>query len=64
MKTIYTGLLLCDQGTEVLLSTISPRTNSTIYQVHFRHQRTSGLIANTLKLRIFLHYSEKNQAGS
>jgi hypothetical protein len=50
MKTIYTGLVLCsDQGIAEVnaLHLLYPGTNSTIYQVHFRHQRT-----NWVKLQI------------
>lgn len=64
-EVIYTEIVkLLDQGiTEVnaSTSTISPGTNSTIYPGAFATTKTNWVrFANTLKLRIFLHYSEKN----
>jgi hypothetical protein len=42
-------------------STISPGANSTIYPGAFSTTKNNWIkFANTLKLRIFLHYSEKN----
>ena len=66
-EAIYTDLInLLDQGiAEVNAPTsfISPGTNSTIYPGAFTASRTNWIrFANTLKLRIFLHYSEKDPA--
>ncbi|MDG2431228.1 SusD/RagB family nutrient-binding outer membrane lipoprotein, partial [Flavobacterium sp.] len=63
--TIYTGLIaLLDQGISEVnagTSTISPGTNSTIFPGAFATSKTNWVkFANTLKLRMFLHYSEKN----
>lgn len=62
---IYTDLInLLDQGISEVnapTSVISPGTNSTIYPGAFSTSKNNWIkFANTLKLRIFLHYSEKN----
>lgn len=64
-EVIYTEIIkLLDQGIAEVnepTSTISPGTNSTIYPGVFSTTRNNWIrFANTLKLRIFLHYSEKN----
>lgn len=66
-ELIYTELIkLLDEGiAEVSAPTsgISPGTNSTIYPGVFSTVRNNWIrFANTLKLRIFLHYSEKDAA--
>lgn len=66
-EVIYAGLIsLLDQGiaeVNATTSASSPNTNSTIYSGAWPVQRTSWVkLANTLKLRLFLHYSEKNPA--
>lgn len=64
-ETIYTDLIsLLDQGiaeVNATSSTISPGTNSTIFPGAFSTSKTNWIkFANTLKLRIYLHYSEKS----
>lgn len=64
-EQIYTGLIaLIDQGISEVNATVSkqsPGTNSTIFPGAFTTTRTNWVkFANTLKLRIYLHYSEKN----
>jgi hypothetical protein len=64
-ESIYAELItLLDQGiAEVNApnSAISPGANSTIYPGAFSTSKNNWVrFANTLKLRIFLHYSEKN----
>lgn len=64
-EAIYTDLInLLDQGiAEVNApnSSISPGTNSTIFPGTFSTTKNNWIkFANTLKLRIFLHYSEKD----
>ena len=64
-ESIYTDLIsLLDQGIAEVnapTSTISPGTNSTIFPGAFSSTKNNWIkFANTLKLRIFLHYSEKN----
>jgi hypothetical protein len=64
-EVIYTELIkLLDQGIAEVnapTSTLSPGTNSTIYPGAFSTTKANWVkFANTLKLRIFLHYSEKN----
>jgi hypothetical protein len=64
-ELIYTELInLLDQGIAEVnapTSAISPGTNSTIYPGAFSASRNNWIkFANTLKLRIFLHYSEKD----
>lgn len=66
-EAIYTNLIsLLDQGiaeVSATTSTISPGTNSTIFPGTFTTTRTNWIkFANALKLRIFLHYSEKDPA--
>ena len=66
-ELIYTELIkLLDQGiaeVNATTSAISPNTNSTIYPGAFSTSRVNWVrFANTLKLRIFLHYSEKDPA--
>jgi hypothetical protein len=66
-ELIYTELIaLLDQGIAEVnapTSAISPGTNSTIYPGAFSASRNNWVrFANTLKLRIFLHYSEKDAA--
>ena len=64
-ETIYTDLIkLLDEGiaeVNATTSNISPGMNSTIYPGAFATSKLNWVkFANTLKLRIFLHYSEKN----
>lgn len=64
-EAIYTNLIsLLDEGiaeVSATTSAISPGTNSTIFPGTFTTTRTNWIkFANTLKLRIFLHYSEKD----
>ncbi|OWP79454.1 SusD/RagB family nutrient-binding outer membrane lipoprotein [Flavobacterium oreochromis] len=64
---IYGQLVsLLDQGineVKALNSLKSPSTNSTIYPGDFSITKNNWIrFANTLKLRLFLHYSEKNAA--
>ena len=64
-EAIYTNLIsLLDEGiaeVSATTSAISPGTNSTIFPGTFTTTRTNWIkLANTLKLRIFLHYSEKD----
>lgn len=64
-EAIYTNLIsLLDEGiaeVNATTSAISPGTNSTIFPGTFTTTRTNWIkLANTLKLRIFLHYSEKD----
>jgi len=64
-EQIYTALIaLIDQGITEVNATVSkqsPTTNSTIFPGAFATTRTNWVkFANTLKLRIYLHYSEKN----
>ena len=66
-EVIYTELIkLLDEGIAEVnapTSAISPGTNSTIYPGAFSASRNNWIrFANTLKLRIFLHYSEKDPA--
>ncbi|MEY3500553.1 MAG: hypothetical protein RL308_2222 [Bacteroidota bacterium] len=66
-ELIYTEIVkLLDQGIAEVNSTtsnISPGTNSTIYPGAFSTTKNNWIkFANTLKLRIFLHYSEKDAA--
>lgn len=66
-EVIYTELVkLLDQGiaeVNATTSTISPNLNSSIYPGAFSTTKNNWIkFANTLKLRIFLHYSEKNPA--
>jgi hypothetical protein len=66
-EVIYTELVnLLDQGiaeVNATTSTISPDLNSAIFPGAFSTTKTNWIkFANTLKLRIFLHYSEKNPA--
>ncbi|MFV8344936.1 SusD/RagB family nutrient-binding outer membrane lipoprotein [Flavobacterium sp. ZB4P13] len=66
-ELIYTELIkLLDEGIAEVnapTSAISPGTNSTIYPGAFSAVRNNWVrFANTLKLRIFLHYSEKDAA--
>ncbi|MXV13987.1 SusD/RagB family nutrient-binding outer membrane lipoprotein [Hufsiella ginkgonis] len=67
-KVIYTELVkLLDQGiTEVNAATsvLSPTTNSTIYpNASFATSKVNWVkFANTLKLRIYLHYSQSDNA--
>ena len=66
-EAIYTELIkLLDQGIAEVnapASAASPGTNSTIYPGVWSASRTNWTrFANTLKLRIFLHYSEKSPA--
>ncbi|SHG49677.1 Starch-binding associating with outer membrane [Flavobacterium micromati] len=66
-ELIYTELItLLDQGIAEVnapTSAISPGTNSSIYPGAFSASRNNWVrFANTLKLRIFLHYSEKDAA--
>ncbi|MGL5113388.1 MAG: SusD/RagB family nutrient-binding outer membrane lipoprotein [Flavobacterium sp.] len=63
--SIYTDLInLLDQGIAEVnapTSAISPGTNSTIFPGAFSTTKNNWIkFANTLKLRIFLHYSEKD----
>lgn len=64
-ESIYTALLaLIDEAIINLnasTSTLSPGTNSTIYPSAYTTSKANWIkFANTLKLRIYLHYSEKN----
>ncbi len=64
-EAIYTDLVnLLDQGIAEVnapVSTLSPGTNSTIYPGTFATTKNNWIkFANTLKLRLFLHYSEKD----
>lgn len=64
-ESIYTELIkLLDQGIAEVSATTSnksPGTNSTIYPGAFSTTKANWIkFANTLKLRIYLHYSEKN----
>jgi len=64
-EQIYTALIsLIDQGISEVNATTSkqvPGTNSTIFPGSFTTTRTNWIkFANTLKLRLYLHYSEKN----
>ena len=66
-ELIYTDLIkLLDEGIAEVnapISAISPGTNSSIYPGAFSASRNNWIrFANTLKLRIFLHYSEKDPA--
>lgn len=66
-ESIYTELIkLLDQGIAEVSATTSnksPGTNSTIYPGAFSTTKANWIkFANTLKLRIYLHYSEKNAA--
>lgn len=66
-EQIYTALIsLIDQGISEVNATASkqsPGTNSTIFPGSFATTKTNWVkFANTLKLRIFLHYSEKNSS--
>jgi hypothetical protein len=66
-EAIYPELVkLIDEGiaeVNATTSTISPGTNSTIYPGAFTAVRANWIrLANTLKLRLFLHYSEKDPA--
>ena len=66
-ESIYTELIkLLDQGIAEVSATTSnksPGTNSTIYPGTFANTKANWIkFANTLKLRIYLHYSEKNAA--
>jgi hypothetical protein len=66
-QTIYTSILaLIDEGVSDLnqsTSTQSPGTNSTIYPGTFASSKPKWIkFANTLKLRIYMHYSEKDPA--
>lgn len=62
---IYTNIVkLLDEGiaeVSATTSTISPGTNSNIFPGTFSTTKNNWIkFANTLKLRIFLHYSEKD----
>jgi hypothetical protein len=62
---IYTNIVkLLDEGiaeVSAVTSTISPGTNSQIFPGTFSTTKNNWIkLANTLKLRIFLHYSEKD----
>lgn len=64
-EVIYADLInLLDQGiaeVNATTSALSPGTNSTIYPGVFSVTKNNWIkFANTLKLRLFLHYSEKN----
>lgn len=64
---IYTNIVkLLDEGiaeVSATSSTISPGTNSNIFPGTFSTTKNNWIkFANTLKLRIFLHYSEKDAA--
>jgi hypothetical protein len=66
-ESIYAELIkLLDQGIAEVSATTSnksPGTNSTIYPGAFSTTKANWIkFANTLKLRIYLHYSEKNAA--
>lgn len=66
-QSIYASLItLIDEAIVNLnagTSTLSPGANSTIYSGSFTTTRANWIkFANTLKLRIFLHYSEQNAA--
>jgi hypothetical protein len=64
-ESIYADLInVLDEGIAEVnapTSTISPGANSTIYPGAFSTTKNNWIkFANTLKLRMFLHYSEKN----
>lgn len=64
-EAIYTNLIaLIDEAItdlNAVTSTESPGTNSTIYPGAFATTKTNWIkLANTLKLRLFIHYSEKD----
>ncbi|OUD33505.1 SusD/RagB family nutrient-binding outer membrane lipoprotein [Flavobacterium sp. FPG59] len=64
-EAIYTSLIsLLNEGIAEVnapTSTISPGTNSSIFPGTFTTTRANWVkLANTLKMRLFLHYSEKN----
>lgn len=64
-EEIYTGIVkLLDEGiaeVSATTSNISPGTNSTIFPGAFSSTKNNWIkLANTLKLRIYIHYSEKN----
>lgn len=64
-ETIYTGLIaLIDEAIVDLnaaSSALSPGTNSTIYPGAYSTTKANWIkFANTLKLRMYLHYSEKD----
>ncbi|WP_395077624.1 SusD/RagB family nutrient-binding outer membrane lipoprotein [Flavobacterium sp.] len=66
-EVIYTEIIkLLDQGiaeVSATTSNISPGTNSTIYPGVFSSTKNNWIkFANTLKFRMYLHYSEKNPA--
>ncbi|MBC8987038.1 SusD/RagB family nutrient-binding outer membrane lipoprotein [Pedobacter sp. N36a] len=66
-ESIYKALIpLLDQGIAEVNATTSlesPSTNSTIYKGAFSTSKANWIkFANTLKLRIYLHYSEKDPA--
>jgi hypothetical protein len=66
-EEIYRNLIrLLDEGiveVNASISATSPGTNSAIFPGPFSSVKTNWVkFANTLKLRIFLHYSEKNPA--
>ena len=66
-KTIYTNLIaLCDQGISEINaaeSNISPGATSVIYPGDFEDTKEKWIkFANTLKLRMFLHYSKVDPA--
>lgn len=66
-EAIYTGLLaLIDEGIadiNAATSAQSPGLNSTIYPGAFATTKSKWIkFANTLKLRLYLHYSEKDAA--
>ncbi len=66
-EVIYTGIVkLLDEGiaeVSATTSNASPGANSTIFPGTFSTTRTNWIkFANTLKYRIFLHYSEKDPA--
>ena len=66
-ESIYAELIkLLDQGiaeVNAQTSTLSPGTNSTIFPGTFTTTKNNWIkFANTLKLRIYLHYSEKDAA--
>lgn len=65
-STIYTSLFtLIDEGLADLNSTstgLAPGSNSTIYTGSFTTRRVNWIrFGNTLKLRLFLHYSKVNR---
>lgn len=66
-KSIYTNLIaLCDQGIADLnaaQSNLSPAETSIIYPGDFADTKTQWIkLANTLKMRMFLHYSKLDPA--